>query len=68
MSTTPDAVDAALEAHRQLAGLRFKVREQDETIEALRRENDRLRKVLRLVTAETERHRLAVEMAAREVR
>lgn len=68
MSTTPDAVDAALEVHRQLAGLRFKVREQDETLDALRRENDRLRKVLRLVTAETERHRLAVEMAAREVR
>lgn len=64
MSAAPDDLDL----HRQLAGLRFRLREMDETLDAMRRENDRLRRVVRLVAAETERHRLAVEMAAREVR
>jgi regulator of replication initiation timing len=55
-----------LELRRQVAGLQFRIREMGETNSALQRDNDRLRRGLRLIQAETTRHRLAVETAMQE--
>jgi len=49
-----------LDLERQIVGLRARLREMEETNDALQRENDRLRSAAKLVEMETERHRLAV--------
>jgi regulator of replication initiation timing len=63
---TPTPADELLDLRRQVAGLQFRLRELGETNAALQRDNDRLRRGLRLIQAETTRHRLAVETAMQE--
>ena len=52
---------------QDVTGLRVALASLSETNDALRRENQRWRDILRLVVMETERHRLAVESFSREV-
>jgi regulator of replication initiation timing len=63
---TPTPADELLDLRRQVAGLQFRLRELGETNAALQRDNDRLRRGLRLIAAETTRHRLSVETAMQE--
>lgn len=56
-----------LRLRRDVAGMRQALNALSETNDAMRRENQRLRDVLRLIGMETERHRLAIETHSREV-
>lgn len=59
--------DENLRLRREVTGLRQAMNALSETNDAMRRENQRLRDVLRLIGMETERHRLAIETHSREV-